>query len=324
MDKFSPCGLIGLGPMAGPGDSGFRRICRENGADYTVSEMISAKAIRFGASKTLSLAKHTDAECPFLVQLFGREPESIEYAASYISENVNPAGIDINMGCPAPKIFNNGEGSALLREPSLAYELVKSAVKSTSLPISVKMRIGIDSFTNDIIDFAKRIQDAGASFLTIHGRTREQFYSGTVNYDSIRRIKEAVSIPVVANGDISDGPSAMKALEITGADGIMIARGALGSPDVFGRIKCFYMTGEESLLDLEERFRLCLAQLRYTIEDKGEEKGCIEFRKHMLWYLKGVSGAGMYKVMAGQMSSYRDCESLICRVIEDQKNRPFY
>ncbi len=305
--------------MAGPGDSGFRRICREWGADYTVTEMISAKAIRYGADKTVELAHYTPDEVPILLQIFGREPESMEYAAGFLCDKFRPAGIDINMGCPAPKIFNNGDGSALLKEPKLAAELVRAARRGCDCPVSIKMRIGIDEPDPGVIDFAKMMQDAGAAFITVHGRTREQFYSGRADYDMIRRIKEAVTVPVVANGDVVDGASAQRILNETGADGIMLARGALGAPDVFTRIKQALQGEEETVLSLEERFEVCMKHLSYTIDDKGEAKACVEFRKHMLWYLKGISGAGPFKVAAGQMSCVEDCKNLIATVLENTK-----
>lgn len=305
--------------MAGPGDSGFRRICREYGADYTVSEMISAKAIRFGAEKTMELARYTPEETPILLQLFGCEPDVMEYAAGFLVDHFNPAGIDINMGCPAPKIFNNGDGSALLNEPLLAAELVRAACRGSKVPVSIKMRIGIAKPDDDMVDFAKRMQDAGAAFITVHGRTREQFYSGKADYGMIRRIKEAVSVPVIANGDVVDGDSAKRILMETNADGIMLARGALGAPDVFNRIKMALNGEEVPDLSFKERFELCLKQLRYSIEDKGEERASVEFRKHMLWYLKGIPGAGPFKVAAGQMSSYDDCARLIADVLEKIK-----
>lgn len=305
--------------MAGPGDSGFRRICREWGADYTVSEMISVKALRFGADKTVSLAKYSAEEAPILIQLFGRDPEAMEYAAKYISEHFSPAGIDINMGCPAPKIFNNGDGSALLDEPELASDLVEAAVRGASCPVSVKMRIGIDQPNPQITTFARRIEGAGATFLTVHGRAREQFYSGKANYDYIKRIKDTVNIPVIANGDVTDGPSAKRILAETGADGIALARGALGSPDLFFRIKKFFAGEEIAPLSLNERFDICLKHLSYTIEDKGEERACVEFRKHMLWYLKGIPSAGVVKVEAGRISSVQDCKALIMKILEQKK-----
>ena len=316
---FSPCGLMGLAPMAGPGDSGFRRICRECGADYTVTEMISAKAIRFNSEKTIQLARHTTIETPLLIQLFGREPESMEYAASFVCEHFSPAGIDINMGCPAPKIFNNGDGSALLREPELAAKLVSAAIKGSNVPVSVKMRIGIDKIDDDVIDFAQIIQDAGAAFITVHGRTREQFYAGKANYEMIKRIKNHIKIPVIANGDVTDCYSAEKILCETGADGLMLARGALGNPDVFGQIKAYFSKGIVKEISLAERFERCLKQLEYTIDDKGEEKACIEFRKHMLWYLKGISGAAAYKVSAGRISCVDDCKNLLEQVLLENK-----
>lgn len=318
MKPFSPVGLIGLAPMAGAGDSGFRRICRECGADYTVSEMISAKAIQFGSAKTALLAKYTKDEMPLLIQLFGRDPEAMEYASKYITDHFSPAGIDINMGCPAPKIFNNGDGSALLKDPALASKLILAVKNGTSLPVSVKMRIGIDSPCDSAIEFAKMVEDSGADFLTVHGRTREQFYSGRVDYGFIQRIKASLNIPVIANGDITDGPSAKLALDSTSADGISLARGALGNPNVFSSIKAYLDNGTISGVPLEQRFDFCIKQLEYTIEDKGEEHACVEFRKHLLWYLKGVSGAGAYKLVASRITNKEECIQLLEKILKEK------
>ncbi len=317
--EFSPINKIGLAPMAGPGDSAFRRICRDWGADYTVSEMISAKALSFGAEKTEALARYTTDEAPILIQLFGRDPDAMKAAAAFIYERYRPAGIDLNMGCPAPKIFNNGDGSALLREPELAAKLVESAIGGCECPVSVKMRVGIDFPDPNITDFAKRMEDAGASFITVHGRTREQFYSGKANYSVIKEIKDSVSIPVVANGDVIDSETAKLILEQTGADGIALARGALGAPYIFTQIKEGLAGKEVPSFTLEKRFEICLQHLNYAIEDKGEERACVEFRKHMLWYLKGIVGAAQYKVDAGRINSLSDCVSLINRVLNDKK-----
>lgn len=317
--SFSPISKIGLAPMAGPGDSAFRRICKEFGADYTVSEMISAKALGFGAEKTEALAKYTIDEAPILIQLFGRDPNAMESAAAFIFERYCPAGIDLNMGCPAPKIFNNGDGSALLREPKLAASLVRATIRGCKCPVSVKMRIGIDSPDPDITEFAKRMEDAGAAFITVHGRTREQFYSGSADYSMIQKIKKAISIPVVANGDVIDAESAKRILDETGADGIALARGALGAPYVFAQIKDGLNGKEVHPFSLEERFEICLKHLNYAIEDKGEERACVEFRKHMLWYLKGIVGAAQYKVEAGRISNVTDCTSLINRILNEKK-----
>ncbi|MBQ4052437.1 MAG: tRNA-dihydrouridine synthase family protein [Clostridia bacterium] len=306
--------------MAGPGDSGFRRICRECGADYTVSEMISAKAILFGSDKTVMLARHTEEEKPMLIQLFGNEPQAMEYAAKFIWERFSPVGIDLNFGCPAPKIFNNGDGSALLRQPSLSAALVQAARKGCNDgPVSVKMRIGIDEPDPHIIDFAREMERAGAAFITVHGRTREQFYSGKADYEAIRRIKEAVSIPIIANGDVVDGASAQRILRETGADGVMLARGALGAPDVFSRIKSFMGGMPEPSISMRKRFELCFQQLLYTVEDKGEERACVEFRKHLLWYLKGIPGAGAYKAEAGRVCTVNDCKELLTKVFKEQE-----
>ncbi|MBQ2735207.1 MAG: tRNA dihydrouridine synthase DusB [Clostridia bacterium] len=316
---FSPINQIGLAPMAGPGDSAFRRICREWGADYTVTEMISAKALQFGADKTVALADHHPSEEPLLIQLFGRDPDAMEYAASFIEDRFHPIGIDLNMGCPAPKIFNNGDGSALLREPDLAAKLVEAAQRGCSCPVSVKMRIGITEPDNSVIDFAQLMEYAGASFITVHGRTREQFYAGQANYAMIRCIKENVKIPVIANGDVIDGASAKRILSETGADGIMLARGALGSPYVFRCIKDELQGVPFNEISLKERFDIALRQLKYAIEDKGEQRACVEFRKHLLWYLKGINGASVFKVAAGQVSSMEDCANLLDEVLLNQK-----
>lgn len=317
--NFSPINKIGLAPMAGPGDSAFRRICKDWGADYTVSEMISAKALRFGAEKTEGLARYTADEAPILIQLFGRDPDAMKSAAAFIYERYCPAGIDLNMGCPAPKIFNNGDGSALLREPELAASLVRSAISGCGCSVSVKMRVGIDFIDPNIVDFAKRMEDAGAAFITVHGRTREQFYSGKANYSVIKEIKDSISIPVVANGDVVDFESAKLILQQTGADGIALARGALGAPYIFNQIKDGFSGKEVQTVSLKQRFDICLKHLNYAIEDKGEERACVEFRKHMLWYLKGLTGASQYKVEAGKINTVSDCVALIDRILNEQK-----
>lgn len=320
MKHFDPIGKIGLAPMAGAGDSGFRRICMENGADYSVSEMISSKAIQYGDHKSEQLASHHPDEEPFLIQLFGHEPDCLAGAAAYIQEKYHPIGIDLNMGCPAPKIFNNGDGSALLKNADLAAKIVEKVRGACSCPVSVKMRIGIEKYDQSASEhFAKMVEKAGVSFITVHGRTRNQQYAGKADYQAIRSIKEAVSVPVIANGDVVDGESAERILKETGADGIMIARGALGAPDVFSRIKAYLENREALPLPLKQRFALCLRQLSYMIEDKGEEKACIEFRKHMLWYLKGISGAAVYKARAGKIASLSDCKELIEMILKVNK-----
>ncbi len=316
---FSPIGKVGLAPMAGAGDSGFRRICKEWGADYTVSEMISAKAVQHGSEKTVLLARHRAEEEPFIIQLFGRDPLAIHDAAAILWKQAHPAGIDLNMGCPAPKIFKNGEGSALLREPELAAQLVRAALEGCGCPVSVKMRIGISSIDEKIADFARRLEQAGAAMITVHGRTREQFYAGEVALEPICMIKAALRIPVIANGDMADGASVQRVLKKTGADGVMLARGALGAPYVFMQIKQALQGNPVSIVSLEKRFEICLNQLRYTIEDKGEPHACIEFRKHLLWYLKGIAGAARFKDQASRLTCYSECEDLLRQVLQSRE-----
>ena len=281
-------GLLSLGPMAGVTDHAFRILCREQGADLLYTEMVSAKGLHYRSRNTADLLKITPEEKPIGVQLFGSEPDIMAEAAE------NPLlkdfdFIDINMGCPVPKVVNNGEGSALLKDPDLARSIVKAVAEhSQGKPVTVKMRIGIDGCTIRPGEFAKYLEDGGASCIAVHGRTREQYYSGSADWNSIREVKEAVTIPVIGNGDVDSPGSAKRMLDETGCDGIMIARAAQGNPWIFAQIKA----GIEKNVTIEKPdFQTVLSEIRrhadMLIAEKGEWTAVRELRKHVAWYTEG-------------------------------------
>ncbi len=307
-----------LGPMAGNGDYAFRRVCKEHGAEVVVTEMISAKAVWYKDKKTHALARIREDERPCFLQLFGSEEECFDYAVKHLEELYHPEGFDINMGCPAPKIFNNHEGSALLLDLDKARRLVETVRAATNLPVSVKMRLGVHENDFVAVEAAKRMEAAGADFLTVHGRYRDQHYSGKADWQKIAEVKAAVSIPVIANGDVVSVESYRKILEVTNADGVMIARGALGDPHLFTRIAAFRDRGE--ILPpptLAERLRTALYQLHLAIEDKGESAAVKEMRKHFLWYLRGIRGAAAYKNRCSQVTTESECKELLEEIIRD-------
>lgn len=303
--------------MAGFCDSAFRQVCKKYGADYTVSEMISAKAISYGDKKSAYLAHSQKNEHPFSIQLFGSEASAMAYAAQYITNTFNPEIIDINMGCPAPKIFNNGEGCALMQDLDKSYNIIKSTVNATNKPVSVKFRAGITAKNVNAVEFAKMCQSAGASFVCVHGRTREQFYSGKSDYNIIKEVKKSVIIPVIANGDVKDEKSAVDILTKTNADALMIGRAALGNPYIFNRIKYFLETGKTlENLKLDERLDIALFHLKLMINDKGESLAVLQFRKHFLQYLKGIKFSAAFKNDCCRVKSYDDCAKIINKLIQ--------
>ena len=321
MINFDLENKIFLAPMAGVADSAFRKICRENGADICISEMISAKALKFGDKKSLLLASFNENERPIGLQIFGSEIDCMEYAASYLNENFHPEFIDINMGCPAPKIFNNGDGSALLKDILKASKII-SAVKSKigNTPLCVKFRIGVDDKSINATEFSKMCEQSGADFITVHGKTRAQYYKPPVNKEVIKLVCDSVKIPVIANGDISDEPSARKMLEYTGAKTIMIGRAALGDPTIFLRIKHFLKTGEKiSKISVDENLDLALKQLEYAIIEKGEFLATREMRKHFAWYVKGLCGASRFKNLCNTINSFDDAKKLVNDIKAIQK-----
>lgn len=312
-------GTSALAPMAGVADHAFREICVEMGACYVVGEMASAKGLGFGSRKTAELLGVSEKERPMAVQLFGSEPETMAAAAARAAE-FQPDAIDINMGCPAPKIAGNGGGSALMRNLPLAGEIVGSVVKSTSLPVTVKLRKGWDEETVNAVEAALLFERKGAAALCVHGRTRRQMYAPPVDFGIIRAVKEAVSIPVIGNGDVDSVESAVKMYEETGCDLVMIGRGALGNPWVFARIDAWLRRGVR-LKDPEpeERMAVMLRHIRLACEYKGERRAMREARKHAAWYLKGWRGAAGLRRRAGELCRYEDLEALARDALETQR-----
>lgn len=298
-----------LAPMAGITDQGFRKICKKYGADVTVSEMVSTKGIFYNDKKSIELLKFHKDEEPIVIQIFGHDIECIKKSTEFISNNYSPVAIDINMGCPAPKIFQNGDGSALMKNIELSYNIIKSVKENTDLPVSVKFRSGINDTNINAVDFARMCENAKADYITIHSRTREQFYSGKADRNLIKDVVESVNIPVIANGDIDSGESAIDMLRTTGAHSIMIGRGALGNPLIFNQIKKTinknYSYTDKPILDI------ALEQLGYVLKTKPEHIAVKEFRKHLLWYFKGLRNAAKYKRQTSSVITFNDCKTLI-------------
>ena len=303
-----------LAPMAGVTDLPFRKLCKEQGAGLICMEMVSAKAISFHNKNTEALMEIDKCENPVSMQLFGSEPELMARVAAEIEER--PFDIlDINMGCPVPKVVNNGEGSALLKNPELIVKIVKSVSSAIKKPLTVKVRIGFENEPVDIVEIAKRVEDAGAAAIAVHGRTRQQYYSGTADWDAIRRVKEAVSIPVIGNGDV-DSPEKAKALiKETGCDGVMIGRAVRGNPWLFRELNHYFETGEKlPRPSVEEVREMILRHARMQIDLKGEFTGIREMRKHVAWYTAGMRHSAALRRETNLVSSYEELEKLLGRM----------
>lgn len=300
-----------LGPMAGVTDLPFRLLCKEQGAGLLCMEMVSAKAILYNNKNTESLLQIHPDETPVSLQLFGSDPKIVSEMAKRIEER--PFSIlDINMGCPVPKVVRNGEGSALMKNPKLVYELVHAVVEAIEKPVTVKIRKGFDEEHVNAVEIARIAEEAGAAAIAVHGRTREQYYSGSADWEIIRQVKEAVQIPVIGNGDVTSGERAAALREQTGCDGVMIARGAQGNPWIFSDLLEYEETGAfPPRPDVDEIRSTMLRHARLQIEYKGSYIGIREMRKHVAWYTKGVHGAARLREQINKVESYEELENLL-------------
>ncbi|HSL93184.1 MAG TPA: tRNA dihydrouridine synthase DusB [Bacillota bacterium] len=307
-------------PMAGITDQSFRIIAREMGATLVVSEMVSCKGLIYDQAKTWELLATEEQEQPILVQLFGSVPDEVARAACLIEEKIPCLGIDINMGCPTPKITKNGEGAALLLNPRLAGEIVRRTVRSVSLPVTVKTRKSWDDSSPTALDLAKEVEQAGATAIAVHGRTREAFYGGQADWGIIRRVREAVSIPVIGNGDVFSGSDALSLMAETGCHGIMVGRGALGNPWLFRDVARSLMgLPAMPVPTVQERMQLAMRQLSMTIERKGEYTAIREMRQHLAWYVKGVPGAARWRGAINRTDSLDDLRDILGQIAQGQK-----
>ena len=312
-------GMLALAPMAGVTDLAFRTVCAELGADMTVTEMVSSRALVYQDKKSRGLLKKNEGSiCG--AQIFGNDPAIMAEAAVMAAEISGCDFIDINMGCPMPKIANNGDGCGLMKAPELAGQIVKAVSDKLTIPVTVKCRLGWDKGSINVLDFARRMEDNGAAAITVHGRTRSMLYTGVADWDTIGKVKRQLSIPLIANGDIVSGPKAVECLRRTGADYLMVGRATFGDPWLFTEIQQA-LRGEEITPrpSLNERMELGRKQVMLALEDKGEHIACLEARKHLAWYLRGVSHAAYYKKEICAISTIEQAMKLIDDIKKDLK-----
>jgi tRNA-dihydrouridine synthase B len=308
-----------LGPMAGVTDWAFRTVCAELGANITVTEMVSSRALVYKDKKSAALLKKNEhSVCG--AQIFGNDPAIMAEGAKLALEISGCDFIDINMGCPMPKIANSGDGCGLMRTPELAGDILAAVVKAVDVPVTVKCRLGWDKGSINVLEFTKRMEDNGAAMISVHGRTRSMLYSGVADWDTIRKVKEQLTVPVIANGDIVSGESAVRCKKWTGADGVMIGRATFGDPWIFAQAKAA-LAGEEipERPVLSKRVDVAVRQFELAYEDKGEKIACLEARKHFAWYLRGVAHSNYYKEQISPIATMADVYRIADGIKKDLK-----
>ena len=308
-----------LAPMAGVTDWAFRTVCAQLGAGVTVTEMVSSRALVYKDQKTAKLLRKNEGSiCG--AQIFGNDPDIMAEGARLALEISGCDFLDINMGCPMPKIANSGDGSGLMRAPELAGRIVEAVVRAVPVPVTVKCRLGWDKGSINVLDFTRRMEDSGAAMVTVHGRTRSQLYSGVADWDTIRKVKQQLSIPVIANGDITGAEAALRCAKWTGADGLMIGRSTFGDPWIFAEVRAA-LAGEPipERPPLKDRVAVAVRQFELAQQDHGEHIACLEARKHFAWYLRGVSHSGFYKQQISGMTTMEDIYRIAKEISRDLK-----